>query len=394
MLFQSASVDTLNMNGTTINGFVNGLPKVANMSNVNIANIGFGAIAYGASSAVTCTNCVLPNIGGFGVSENNVQSEYTMNNGVITAPNNLGPLRWDVPGATVSWGSRYVWQGQFKVLDVTQDANNTYVQTSATGGWPFSGSLTLHVHPAVNFTCTNCTGGADALSLSQAPAGAPLFSYSKYTYAGNFGSAPSFNPWGKLVSMKINVTKPYTGSKPSLFMEALGQFGSFVMNPDGTIVRTDPTINLKVAGERDITPTSVAGLQQGDIVTAPGPISLLGASMRLWDSTAHWPTSARTIRARGHRSRLKSSLTKVRALHRHRHHRAAGHHRNGRSWLYDHFDQPVADRRLHTAAVHERLGRSPVSRIRRDGLGGHRHFGVCLVDLDTDDVRLPPCQRL
>jgi hypothetical protein len=151
------------------------------------------------------------------------------------------------------------------------------VQTSATGGWPFSGSLTLHVHPAVNFTCTNCTGGADARSLSQAPAGAPLFSYSKYTYAGNFGSTPSFNQWGKLVSMKINVTKPYTGSKPSLFLEALGQFGSFVMNPDGAIVRTDPTINLKVAGERAITPTSVAGLQQGDIVTAPGPISLLGA---------------------------------------------------------------------------------------------------------------------
>jgi hypothetical protein len=120
-------------------------------------------------------------------------------------------------------------------------------------------------------------GSPEALSLSQAPAGAPLYSYSNHTYTGNFGDTPSFEQWGKLVSIKIDVTKPYTGSKPSLDLEALGQFGSFVLNPDGSISRIDPTINLKAAGERYITSTSVTGLQPGDNISAPGPVSFTGS---------------------------------------------------------------------------------------------------------------------
>jgi hypothetical protein len=138
-------------------------------------------------------------------------------------------------------------------------------------------NLALRVDPAVQFTCIDCMGSPEALSLSQAPAGAPLYSYSNHTYTGNFGDTPSFEQWGKLVSIKIDVTKPYTGGKPSLDLEALGQFGSFVLNPDGSISRIDPTINLKAAGERYITSTSVTGLQPGDNISAPGPVSFIGS---------------------------------------------------------------------------------------------------------------------
>ena len=282
LAFQSASVDTLNMNGTTVSSFMNGTPKTAYLSNDNIANLGVGAYAYGASSEVSITNSVLGSITAYGVFENGngsgVQTEYSMSNGVITSPNTNGPLRWAVPGSTVIWSGQYEWEGEFKVLDVTQDANNTYVRTTMSDGFPSLGTVNaLRVDPAVKFTSINNTGSPEALSLSQAPAGAPLYSYSNHTYSGNFGDTPSFEQWGELVSIKINVIKPYTGSKPSLDMEALGQFGSFVLDPDGSISRIDPTINLRVAGERYITSTSVTGLQPGDHISAPGPVSFTGS---------------------------------------------------------------------------------------------------------------------
>jgi hypothetical protein len=283
LAFQSASVDTLNMNGTTVSGFMNGTPKTADLSNDNIANLGVGAYAYGASSEITVANSVLGSIAGYGVYENGegsgLESVYSMSNGVITSPNSNGSLRWAVPGATLIWRGQYGWEGEFKVLDVTQDANNTYVTTTMSDGFPSLGAvnLALNVDPAVNSTFINDTGSPEALSLSQAPAGSPLYSYSNHTYTGNFGNTPSFEQWGKLVSIKIDVTKPYTGSKPSLDVEALGQFGSFVLNPNGSISEIDPTINLKVAGERDITPTSVTGLQSGDNISAPGPITFTGS---------------------------------------------------------------------------------------------------------------------
>ena len=68
------------------------------------------------------------------------------------------------------------------------------------------------------------------------------------------------------------VTKPYTGVLSSLPME-LSEFGLFVMN-SGTysVDRWNPQIDLKVAGERDIFPTSVVGAQPTDSISAPGPV--------------------------------------------------------------------------------------------------------------------------
>src|SRR6185437_3019722 len=84
--------------------------------------------------------------------------------------------------------------------------------------------------PAPKFTCTNCTCNPTVVDLSQAPADAPLYSYSKITYNGNFKVQGGPKLWGKLVSMKINVTKPYTGTKATLPVEVMGQFGNFVIN--------------------------------------------------------------------------------------------------------------------------------------------------------------------
>ena len=170
---------------------MNGTPIKTAISNSTIANFMPGAYAYGISKETTCTNCVLNAISIGGFLEKDINA-YNMTNGVLTIPNSHGPVTWAIPGANIAWSARYIFEGPvFQVTDVTQDATNTYVHTTLTGGFPtlssaqYTSSVGVRTLPAPKFTCNNCTGSADAIDLSGAPAGAPLWSYSRRTYSGS-----------------------------------------------------------------------------------------------------------------------------------------------------------------------------------------------------------------
>lgn len=296
MDFQSSSIDLLTASNSTI-GNLNGTPKRAIISNSTINTLKPGAYNYGRSDEFLCTNCVISSVSSGGVIQYGTDGEgvdisYTMNNGVIIAPNTLGALNWAVPGTNLFWSGRYPNELAFQVVDVTQDANNTYVYTTLTGGFPnvpraSNGTLRIRVHPAPKFTCTNCTGSAAVLSASQAPAGAPYGSYAKVTLnrVPKYGD-PYVELWGTLSSMNVNVTKPYTGAQSSLTMQ-LDDGGMNTINPDGTANCNCPgpfygaTFNLRAIGERNITPNAVTGAQTGDLyLTQP---------QRLWSAQALSP---------------------------------------------------------------------------------------------------------
>jgi hypothetical protein len=83
--------------------------------------------------------------------------------------------------------------------------------------------------------------------------------------------------------MKINVTKPYTGTQASMPVEVFGQFGNFVINTmDGSPSRLDPIVNFKIAGERVITPSGVTGAQAGDNFTNNADPNLPWKSWDIW----------------------------------------------------------------------------------------------------------------
>lgn len=180
--------------------------------------------------------------------------------------------RWAVPGTNLMWTGAYESQRTFRVVDVTQDDKRTYVHTNLTGEFPAgplaAGKLFIRVHPAPKFTCTNCTGSLDAIDLSQAPSGAPLFSYSKRTYTEEtLGTtpAPKFSIWGAVGSITFDVTKPYAGTRSTLIMNALSQNNNYMtLKADGSVFTYGPILNLKVAGQRVITSSSVTGAQTGD----------------------------------------------------------------------------------------------------------------------------------
>jgi hypothetical protein len=269
--FQSSSIDLLQMTGTVVSHFINGTPKKALITGATIASLSPGATGYGRTDEVDCTTCVIGAISPIGVQD--VTTTYTMSNGIISSNDSTnGPVRWAVPGTNMVFKGQYNFEGiSFQVTDVTQDSGFTRVHTTLSGGFPSlplrgGTALDLRAHPAPKFTCTNCTGSVDAVDLSGAPAGAPLWSYSKRTYTGN--SAHTLAPvWGSLVSVKMNVSTTYTGSQPSINFNL---DGPFVINSGGSAVFWYPMINPTIAGERDLFPSSVAGAQSGDSLSAPG----------------------------------------------------------------------------------------------------------------------------
>ena len=303
LLFQSSSGATLfTMNNATVT-LLNGAPQKSVIGKSTIGTFIPGTLHFGRTTEISCTSCSIGafKILGGGSIDSHVETNYAMSGGVITVPNSHGPVAWAVPSANAMFA---VYNGYvstegvpFTVTDITQDTSNTYIHTSLTGGFPLlptdsNTGLSIYGHPAPKFTCTDCTGGSDAVDLSQAPAGAPIWSYTNRTYTGNnlplwAGQQLTYaGIFGSVVSVKINVTKPYTGTQSTLTLNALGPYGISSIAPDGSQISYNPTIDLRTAGERDIFPSSVTGAQSGDNISVPGAI---------WFSYGYSPTISADI---------------------------------------------------------------------------------------------------
>ena len=270
--FQSSSTDRLIMKNSTVTKVLDGTAKRAEITDTRLGAFKVGAYAYGvASGPVVCTRCTVTTFdfyGGF--VQTDLLSDYSMSGGVISFPNTAatgsGPAhRWVVPGTTVFWSAPgYFTIGSIQLQDVKQDATNTYVQTDATGGFPpIGGPISYRTGVMPRFTCDACSGDPTLVATniqSGATPLAPLATYSRRSYAPNGASKNLGNlvVIGKLVSLTINVTQAYTGSDPAI-LNPTGEFHNFaVKQSDWSRYDWWPTINLKVAGERIITPSGVS----------------------------------------------------------------------------------------------------------------------------------------
>lgn len=272
MVFQSSSTDLFIMKNSTVTNRLDGGGKRTEITDSKLNNFGPGIWAYGGTSGATiCTRCDIGTLNfDFGIYQNLNPSPYSMSGGVITFPNTAatggGPAqRWVVPGTNVYWSARgYLTIGLFQVQDVTQDETNTYIHTNEVGGFPALASpIFYRTHPASQFTCDACTGDPAAVATS-VQAGAtplgPLATYSRRSYAptGPSKNLGSLFVKGKLVSLTINVTQAYTGAGPAV-LNPTGESHNFaIKQSDWTVYDWWPTINLKVAGERIITPSGVS----------------------------------------------------------------------------------------------------------------------------------------
>lgn len=169
---------------------------------------------------------------------------------------------------------------------------NAYIQTDSTDPMPdpslyTSGKLFLTIPPARSVSFENCTDSnsgifSQAEDLSQASArGRPLWSYTKRTYNGSFGfSGPSIKMVGNVVSIKVNVTKAYTGA--GVLYHRFSGFDNLKVVQNGAYVDYGGRFDLKTLGERVVTIGSTTGSGGADQnIGLSVPTWLCGASSGL-----------------------------------------------------------------------------------------------------------------
>lgn len=204
-----------------------------------------------------------------------------------------GFLYWDAQQS--SWavpGTNFFVTGQFgpslpafQVSNVTTSGNFVNIATTVPGGFPSiplgSGQAGFRLQ-APKWTCTNCSGNAQAVDFSGAPPDTPMFSYSNRSYTN---TTPLVNSplWGKVTSIKINVTQAYTGStNPMRFNPS-----TITVTPAGVQANWNVNINLRQAGLREITPSGVTcngspgGCAGDGTLTLPDPNSFFASNLNL-----------------------------------------------------------------------------------------------------------------
>lgn len=315
---QSSSMGTIAVDGLTINQWFGG-PKTLNISNSTFTcsgcgagtpGLSFGTLAYGMSDESICANC---NVGNLVNNSGPIQRvddpthPWSMSGGVITIPNSYSfngccnaseiQTRGLIPGHYA------VWQGSqigrvFKIVDVTQDVDNTFVTTNEVGGFPTgawsASGLSVAPHPAPKLTTSGMSGSDSALSFNGCTA-LPMFSCQNFTYIGGAaGTTAGYKPilWGELSSFTFANNVPYTNTGALTWQQS--QFGNWsVLKTDLTLVSygTSPNgqtiLNTKLPATCSpasacvrslINPGPATNTQTGDTITMPPTGALFGGA--------------------------------------------------------------------------------------------------------------------
>ncbi len=214
--------------------------------------------------------------------------------GAGTVYNDALQERWAIPGTNVTAsGTSQIAAGVpfFQVTSVTQSGGLVNIATTLSGGYPNvplpgSGKSNLTVQTP-KWTCMSCVGNVQMTQdFASQPANTPAFSYSNRSYT-NSTSLLSTNLWGKVTSIKINVTQAYTGAtSPMTF-----GFNDQAVTSAGAFTSWNGPINLRQAGLRTITPAGVtcdtgggpvAGSCSGDgALTLTDPAMMFAGSLNL-----------------------------------------------------------------------------------------------------------------
>jgi hypothetical protein len=202
-------------------------------------------------------------------------SELTFRNGAFRYAGYKNAPQWFVPGAVgvIRTVSPYFDHHVFRILSVRsengQPRGPILIETNIRGDELPTVSRYANAgivrHNAPNLTVAGCTGCPDAEELSLAPPNSPYGIISRRTYTGApHPPAGASYLCGRLVHLKINVVRPYTGVAPALTF-GLGQFGYWVINADTSVTRSQIRVNCRIAGERIVTAKGVSGAQEGDV---------------------------------------------------------------------------------------------------------------------------------
>jgi len=297
--FQSSINQVIIQNGCTVAG-LNGTPLNLSISNSTITNTGWGATSYGVNSILTISNVTFSGTYGYspvhdsGDKTGNFQNDYPLSGGTITfTKSGSESIRWGVPGTlcffnlpTLGSGAEpgFSYGPTFTITDVIDGGSTVSMPTSMNGGYPsFGGTgptgIIVPAYPSI--TATNTTGVAGAVNASAMTSagygGQRVLTYATTSFNGatmgvngtGLQAAMSDIIAGKVVSIVINVTTPYTGTNTPFTWTFLpgNYWGIDLTNVNGSRVAwagASFKINMRTAGTRTITPSGVTGSVSGD----------------------------------------------------------------------------------------------------------------------------------
>lgn len=175
--------------------------------------------------------------------------------GYIRWGNGAEQTRWAVPGTNFGMTGASGPAKFYQASAVTRSGNFVNMATTVPGGYPtvpLTGGKSFIRVQAPKWTCTNCSGTAQMVDFSGAPPNIPIFSYSKRSYT-NLTPLVNSALWGKVSSIKVNVTQAYTGATSPMRFNLVDQ----AITPAGAFGSYNAFINLRQAGLRTITPAGV-----------------------------------------------------------------------------------------------------------------------------------------
>ena len=280
---QSSSVDALVVDGTHVEN-INGTPKnlvVRNGSTIDALSIG---AAYGNTDSILIEDSIVSAID-WRSSQKSAVGNFSWEQGGSLTYTADGVLPFGAEGTQLFLAGQSLAGSNFEhigfptwvrgVGDVASKAK-LFCWLKEIAPSILQGTVFVVQHPCRNVTFRNVTGCPESVDLSNAPDGLPLFSFSKRTDQ-DFGTAQLIKMWGRLVYMKINVTRADTGGNPTAPLHIGGQNNNIkIINSAGAFTSYGPIVNTKITGLRTITPTSVTGGQSGDTLgSAPGNIEFV-----------------------------------------------------------------------------------------------------------------------
>jgi hypothetical protein len=233
-------------------------------------------ITFGQCLDRTYTNCSITSFN-YGSTVAAIQlSDFSFSAGILSVTlvnSNIGNYwRFGIPGATCFFSdpSTENFGSPFQITSSSSDGTNLNLGTSLSVLPTYSGvtdSQALML-AAPNVTFRNCFGSQQLLSLSQQAQGLPYLSYGYFELTNqNLANIPFVNVIGSIVKLRVNVRRAYTGAQGTMLLHALSPSGATVFTVSGTTwteAVSDPSFDLKVAGERIITATAVSGLTPND----------------------------------------------------------------------------------------------------------------------------------
>jgi hypothetical protein len=270
---QSSSIDDLEVRGGTRS--INGTARHMLIHSGSSPSIRLGPTSYGISDEITIRDHEFAElIGTNGGMNYPLDEDFTYEGDGVFRYTGAAP-QFFVPDAVclIGTNSPFFHHTPFRIVSVQSENGeidgpillNTTLTGEAVPEINGQTNTSIMRHNAPNLTVINCTGGREAEELSLVPPNSPYGMFKRRTLNGANTSDGSMGYLlGRLVRLKINVTQAYTGVQSTLALRIGGQFGGWIVHSDLTQSRPLVSVNLKIAGERVITPEGVTGSQTGD----------------------------------------------------------------------------------------------------------------------------------